>query len=144
MTSIAPVRKLRLYTNIAPNIIIPIGQIAARAPSNAPVATSRTPILYTAIHSIAVIIRPMPQALKPDILNAVIEMISHAIGITARITCNNITLSLSLVFIFYGSTVLLVEPVRPWCYYNILRPQCPPISKTFLNFLKKVLIETCI
>ena len=97
ITSIPPVRRLRLYTNMAPNIMIPIGQMAARAPSNAPVPTSTTDIPYTAIHSTAVMIRPMPQALKPDILNAVIEMISHAIGIIARITCNNITLSLSLV-----------------------------------------------
>ena len=70
--------------------MIQMGHKAAIAPSAAPVATSGTPILYTARHSAAVITRPIPQAFTPDIFNSVMAMISQAIGITANNTWVNI------------------------------------------------------
>ena len=67
-----------------------MGHKAAIAPSAAPVATSETPILYTARHSATVITKPIPQAFTPDIFNRVMAMISQAIGITANNTWVNI------------------------------------------------------
>ena len=113
MTSMAPVRRERLYVKIAAIMTRMIGQSAAANPSRADVTQSTTGMCQSVRARAAAMTRATRQALWPGILSTASATISHKMGSRVRTDCKIDIERNLLLFSGQSESIFHVFPTQP-------------------------------